>query len=57
MTPTPITLETRLCAGFHPEHDVLEAWWQWQRVSLLHSLVWLGCQQAESVQPRMALNL
>lgn len=50
-TPTPITLETRLCAGFPPEHGVLEA--QWQRVSLHPSLVWLGSQQAVCA----ALNL
>lgn len=50
-TPTPITLETRLCAGFPPEHGVLEA--QWQHVSLHPSLVWLGSQQAVCA----ALNL
>lgn len=50
-TPTLITLETRLCAGFPPEHGVLEA--QWQRVSLRPSLVWLGSQQAVCA----ALNL
>lgn len=39
-TPTPITLETRLCAGFPPERGVLEA--QWQRVSVLASVPLFG---------------